>query len=209
MTLPSFDFCELSRLEQHEESPPSFECDSGLPLSLPVMKSASTVAFPSISVYRWNQKFSMVFSRKMTLTNYFSYSWEEKNSVITSLMANRITEFLTESLTMKTSPLTINSLIFLLEMWIKVKGAPPESLALRAFYSQFTNWSREMTRGELVKFLTDHRLFAIFSPEQSAFMATRVLSDAELKNLTVPRTWVEGEVLGEFEKNPLFFLSKI
>ena len=124
-------------------------------------------------------------------------------------MANRITEFLTESLTMKTSPLTINSLIFLLEMWIKVKGAPPESLALRAFYSQFTNWSREMTRGELVKFLTDHRLFAIFSPEQSAFMATRVLSDAELKNLTVPRTWVEGEVLGEFEKNPLFFLSKI
>ena len=186
---------EISRLQG---VPPFYHLASAFPVDLKVVGGGtfiSTVAGFSA----WNECFRRSFSAEFPLTNFPLMSRIEKNAIITALLADRITEFCADSLMDPTFPITINSIVFMLEMWIRVYGGPPTTALLRAFICQLmikgdVSW----TRIQMAKALADSTRLSWFPVQTGSRTLSYLLLNPRVGALFIPRTWQSDETQGKF-----------
>jgi len=182
---PELSFRELSRMEG---CPPFYNLRSAFVDSVKLRGSSTWIgSFQGLA--DWSLEFSNIFCIPVTLMNFHVMSWDEGLAFSSVIMADRIVDFTARSLLNRTFPVSLNSIWFLLEMWIMVKGNPPLAVPLRALGNKFLRTEVLWTRGQLIRYLTDDTVCSWFTPESGARLLKALAEDEELGNLRIPKTW--------------------
>ena len=184
---------EISRLQG---VPPFYHLASAYPVELKMVGGGTYIS--SVAGFSaWNECFRRSFSAEFPLTNFPLMSRIEKNAVTTAMLADRITEFCADSLMDASFPITINSIVFLLEMWIRVYGGPPTISPLRAFICQLmTKGDVSWTRAQMAQTLADSTRLSWFPAQTGSRTMAYLLSKPRVGALFIPRTWQSEEAQG-------------
>mgnify|MGYP000387304603 CR=1 FL=1 len=195
--IPPVLLTELARLD---DAPPFFEAGTSFP-DFPRFSDAVDLDMRPEELVSMTKLFFEIFSEPVSLENFSTYSHMEKSSVAIAILSERISVFMRKLLLDLDSAVTVNSLCFLVEIWIYIRGEPPQAPAFRAFVSHFLERKSKITRRQFVKILCDVKLQVFFTTQVASslplLMNTNVVGDLKL-----PWTWARSEAPG------LFFLLK-
>ena len=189
--IPGVKHTELSRLT---DSVPSYECGSLYP-DFPLFETAENVHMRAQDLVKMTKLFFEIFSSPVKMENFVDYSFVEVNAVSTAFISDRISTFMAEMLKDPDIPVTVNSCVFLLEIWTFLNGDPPGSAQLRAFIGQFLASTVVMTRRQFAKILCEKDLSVFFSTDVAAILP-KFMNTSKVGDLKIPMTWTKTEAPG-------------
>jgi len=160
------------------------------------LSGASTFVGTLDGLASWSVEFSRVLTASVQLANFDVMSWDEKLSFSSVILADRIVTFAAKSLMTPKFPTSLNSIWFLLELWIEVKGNPPAAIALRALGQKFLRNSTKWNRAQLIRYLTDDSITGWFPPFWSASLLRTLDDIPALGDMQIPKTWESDESPG-------------
>ena len=165
-------------------------------VGFPVLRRTETPIFLPGGIHAIWQSFYKHFTEIPTFLQWYLWTDEERVSATILVMKKRVSDFIVDSLINPITPMTIQFILYIMDVFSKIHPNAPNLAQIRAFSAQFCVNTTRWTRSRFARAISDRDGLFWLDVQSAMRLEMGLRNDPITADAVLPKTWFADEAPG-------------